>query len=133
MKASELRGEIGGTWTEEGGAWHRSAELGELPEIARQMRRAGARFATLLGYVPDGKDLVFRWYFDLDATLLGIEAVVGHGARIPSITDFYCGADWAEREARDYFDVSFSFRESTDPLVLRAEDAPGVLLEGSRP
>jgi NADH:ubiquinone oxidoreductase subunit C len=38
------------------------------------------------------------------------------------------GADWAEREARDYYAVTFSGRASTPTLMLREGDEPGVLL-----
>ena len=52
---------------------------------------------------------------------------------VPSITEIYPGADWAEREARDCFAVTFSERADTPPLMLRDGDTPGILLhsEGS--
>ena len=48
---------------------------------------------------------------------------------MPTIADIYPGADWAERETRDYFAVEFEGRESTAPLMLRDTDSPGILLE----
>jgi NADH:ubiquinone oxidoreductase subunit C len=48
---------------------------------------------------------------------------------MPTIADIYPGADWAERETRDYFAVKFEGRDSTPPLMLRDTDRPGILLE----
>ena len=48
---------------------------------------------------------------------------------MPTIADIYPGADWAERETRDYFAVEFEGRDSTPPLMLRDTDRPGILLE----
>jgi len=41
----------------------------------------------------------------------------------------------AERETRDYYAVPFEGRLSTPPLMLREEDAPGMMLspEAGRP
>jgi NADH:ubiquinone oxidoreductase subunit C len=47
---------------------------------------------------------------------------------VPSIVDIYPGADWAEREAREYYAVTFEGRVSTPPLMLREGDAVGILL-----
>jgi len=47
---------------------------------------------------------------------------------LPSIVDIYCGADWAEREAHEYYAVTFEGRASTLPLMLPEGDPPGILL-----
>ena len=88
----------------------------------------GARFATLVAR-PDGAgQLRLSWHWDLKGTLLSIETMLAAGSRVPSIVDIYPGADWAEREAREYYAVTFEGRVSTPPLMLREGDAVGILL-----
>ena len=63
-----------------------------------------------------------------EGVLLTAEALADPGQAVPSIAGTWPGADWAEREARDYYAVSFEGRDSTPPLMLREEETPGVLL-----
>jgi hypothetical protein len=111
------------------------APVGEIRSIARGMLERGARFAALVGKQTETGDLRFSWHWDLKGTLLSARSTVALKTVLPSIVDIYPGADWAEREARDYFAVSFEGRESTLPLMLREDDPPGLLLraEGERP
>jgi NADH:ubiquinone oxidoreductase subunit C len=134
MNAEELRGQVGEGWIERSGGFCHPAPTEQIPRIAQQMRDAGARFVTLVGVQSVVRTLSLCWYFDLHGSLMGIETMLADGDAAPSVADIYPGADWAEREARDYFGISFTGRETTAPLMLRAEDSPGVLLrdEGSR-
>jgi hypothetical protein len=94
------------------------------------MREGGARFSALVARQLTAGELRLSWHWDFNGTLLSAETCLAAGDPAPSITDFYPGADWAERETRDYYAVSFPERTCTPPLMLRDKDTPGVLLEG---
>ena len=128
MTAAELREGIGGSWTERADGWWRSAAPTELRDVARGMLEGGARFVALVACARPAGALRLSWHWDVRGTLLSIEATLAAGAAVPSIADVYPGADWAERETRDYYAVSFEGRATTAPLMLREGDAPGVLL-----
>jgi hypothetical protein len=97
------------------------------------MREGGARFAALVAREIKAGALHLSWHWDFQGTLLSVETELAPGVSVPSIVDIYPGADWAEREARDYFAVTFAERADTPPLMLRDGDTPGILLssEGS--
>jgi NADH-quinone oxidoreductase subunit C len=42
---------------------------------------------------------------------------------IPTISDIYHGADWHERETRDFYGIIFSGHPNLKPLLLSEEDA----------
>lgn len=122
--------------------WHKRADgewlvapLDEIRSIARSMIDRGARFAAMLVSQTETGDLRLSWHWDLKGTLFSVRSAAALNTALPSIVDIYPGADWAEREARDYYAVTFEGRESTPPLMLREGDPPGVLLrsEGGRP
>jgi hypothetical protein len=98
------------------------------------MREGGARFAALVARQAKAGTLRLSWHWDFQGTLLSVETEPRPGVSVPSIVDIYPGADWAERESRDYFAVTFAERADTPPLMLREGDTPGILLhsEGSR-
>ena len=85
---------------------------------------------------PDSQGVFgMSWHWDLKGTLLSVTTTLAAGKPAPRIVDIYIGADWAERETRDYYAVPFEGRLSTPPLMLREEDAPGMMLspEAGRP
>jgi respiratory-subunit NADH dehydrogenase subunit len=134
MTAAEARERIGGSWAERPDGFWRASAPGEVRGAARLLREAGARFAALVVSTPRPGALRLTWHFDLGGTLLTLDVAAAAGAPVPSIADVYPGADWAEREARDYYAVVFEGRAATAPLVLRAADAPGVMVgAGGRP
>jgi len=49
-------------------------------------------------------------------------ASVSNTLEIPSISDIYQGADWHERETRDFYGVNFSGHPNLKPLLLSEED-----------
>lgn len=136
MNAQEMREHSGGSWQARADGWWRQAGLDQVRSVARHMREGGARFAALT-VRPDGGSMKLSWHWDVAGILLSIEVVMDLAEAIPSVVDIWPGADWAEREARDYYAVRFSGRESTPPLMLREGDAPGVLLrtaqDGAKP
>ena len=120
MTSQEWRQRAGGNWM--------PANLGEIRSIAQSMLERGARFEAFVVTQTKAGDLRLIWYWDLKGKLFSIESQAAVNTPLPSIVDIYCGADWAEREARDYYGVTFEGRASTPPLMLRETDAPGVLL-----
>jgi hypothetical protein len=130
MNVERIRGSIGGIWTRRADGWWITMPTDQIRLAARIMREEGARFAALVArQIEDGR-LRLSWHWDFHGTLLSIAAEPAAGDLVPSIVDIYPGADWAEREARDYFAVSFPERAETPPLMLRAADTPGILLDG---
>ena len=120
MTSQEWQQRAGGNWM--------PANLNELPSIAQSMLERGARFEALVVTQTKAGDLRLIWNWDLKGKLFSVECTAAIGTPLPSIVDIYCGADWAEREARDYYGVTFEGRASTPPLMLREADQPGVLL-----
>jgi len=129
MDAVILREKIGGDWSFRGGTWWRLEAIGGIRTIARQMLEGEARFATIVATAAADGSLRVSWHWDVFGTLLSVESVLAPGGLMPTIADIYPGADWAERETRDYFAVKFEGRDSTPPLMLRDTDRPGILLE----
>ena len=118
--SQEWRQRAGGNWM--------PANLGEIRSIAQGMLERGARFEAFVVTQTKAGDLRLIWHWDLKGKLFSVESRAAVSAPLPSIVDIYCGADWAEREARDYYGVTFEGRVSTPPLMLREGDPPGVLL-----
>lgn len=120
MTSQEWRQRAGGNWM--------PANLGAIRSIAQNMLDRGARFEAFV--VTQTKESEWRliWHWDLNGKLFSVESRTAVATPLPSIVDIYCGADWAEREARDYYGVTFEGRASTAPLMLREADPPGVML-----
>ena len=115
-------------WKERPGQACVGAKLGEIRPIAQQMLDHGARFVALVVNQTKAGDLRLAWHWDLNGKLYSVESTSSLTAPLPSIVDIYCGADWAERETREYYAVSFEGRASTPALMLPESDPPGLLL-----
>jgi NADH-quinone oxidoreductase subunit C len=129
MDAVSLREKIAGDWFFRGGAWWRLEPIAGIRTIASQMLQGEARFATIVATSAADRSLRVSWHWDVFGTLLSVESLLPPGGLMPTIADIYPGADWAERETRDYFAVEFEGRDHTPPLMLRDTDRPGILLE----
>ncbi len=134
MNAAEVRETIGGTWTERPYGWKLCVPVAAIRDAALQMLRCEARFSALVAMPAEAGGLRLSWNWDVKGVLLSIETAVDWDSLVPSIADFCPGADWAERETRDYYAVSFDRRDTTAPLMLRTGDEPGMMLrpEGGR-
>jgi hypothetical protein len=93
--------------------------------MARLMLEIEARWVTLTvsPAAEGGFRLLYHW--DLDGSLLTI-AVSVPGTRAETVSDIWPAADWAEREARDYYALDFAGRGDIPTLMLRPEDDPGL-------
>ena len=129
MNAEEIRRSVGGAWAERADGFWLDVPAGRVREIAAAMRTGATRFAALVARPADG-GLRLSWHWDSAGTLLSIAVLLPAEAAAPSIVDIWPGADWAERETREYYAVSFAGRADTAPLMLREGDEPGVMLPG---
>jgi len=127
MNAEQARREVGGIWQERPDGWWLTVPANLIPKVATNMLRAEARFVTILAMQENG-GLRISWHWDVEGVLLSVAAHLSEGMLVPSIMDTYPGADWAERETRDYYAVTFEGRSDTPTLMLRDGDRPGVLL-----
>lgn len=131
MKTTHIRERIGGSWKLRPDGWWLRVGPAQVRAAATAMLEGRARFAALVARPAAGGGLRLSWHWDVAGTLLSVDAVLAAGAAAPTGADLYRGADWAEREAREYYGVEFEGRETTPPLMLREGDAPGVLLRGA--
>jgi hypothetical protein len=135
MSAAEIREQIGGSWEECSDGWWLSLPPEQIRAAAGSMLAGGARFVALVASPGSQGEFGLSWHWDLKGTLLSVTTTLVAGRPAPSIVDIYAGADWAERETRDYYAITFEGRLSTPSLMLREEDAPGMMLspEAGRP
>jgi hypothetical protein len=128
MSAAEIRNQIGGSWAERDDGWWLPLPPEQVCAAARTMLAGGARFVALVASPGSQGEFGLSWHWDLKGTLLSVTTTLAAGRPAPSIADIYVGADWAERETRDYYAITFAGRDATPTLMLRAEDAPGMML-----
>jgi len=122
------RTQLGGPWRQRRDGFELAVRPDALPGAAEHMLAAGARFVALVATPDADGELAMSWHWDVEGTLLSLHTTLARGEAAPSIARVYPGADWAERETRDYYAVTFDGRTDTAPLMLRAGDAPGILL-----
>jgi NADH:ubiquinone oxidoreductase subunit C len=131
MTAEETRMEIGGSWMERADGWWLSVPAASIQKIAHTMLKAEARFVTIVALSEPANAMQLSWHWDMGGTLLSVVSLLVEGVSVPSIVDIYPGADWAERETRDYYAVTFEGRKDTPTLMLRTGDKPGNFLRTS--
>jgi hypothetical protein len=131
MTAEETRMEIGGSWMERADGWWLSVPAASIQKIAYTMLKAEARFVTIVALSEPANAMQLSWHWDMGGTLLSVVSLLVEGVSVPSIVDIYPGADWAERETRDYYAVTFEGRKDTPTLMLRTGDKPGNFLRTS--
>jgi len=112
-------------WEQEGACRRLVAPGLNVRQMAEYMLKLSARFVTITARPAPGGECRLDYHWDLDGQLLTFVTATHEGS-IATISAICPGADWVEREVRDYFAVDFLGRESTDPLMLRPQDAPGV-------
>jgi len=135
MSAAEILEQMGGSWEERSDGWWLPLPPEQIHAAAVTMLAGDARFVALVVSPGSQGEFALSWHWDLKGTLLSVTTTLAAARPAPSIVDIYVGADWAERETRDYYAVPFDGRLSTTSLMLREEDAPGMMLspEAGRP
>ncbi|MHB9863589.1 NADH-quinone oxidoreductase subunit C [Streptomyces sp. YIM S03343] len=109
-----------------GGYWATWPDL-DVRAMARIMREHVVRLVTITATPGDGDALRIIYTWDADGELVNLSTTVTSG-HVPSISDIVPGADWAEREIRDYYGPEFDGRDTTPPLMLREGDPPGLFV-----
>lgn len=121
---------ISSDWREERGSWWLAAPGLDVRRLAQTMLAQGARFVTITAIEQPHGEFRMDYHWDLDGTLLTF-VLATQTNKIASIADLCLAADWVEREIHDYFAITFTGR-TTEPLMLRAEDKPGINLHPGR-
>jgi len=130
LQAISLTLGVSSDWREEHGSWWLAAPGLDARALAQVMLTQQARFVTITA-VEQHEGFRMDYHWDLDGTLLTF-ILATESNRIASIADLCLAADWAEREIHDYFAITFAGRTS-EPLMLRADDKPGINLRPGRP
>jgi hypothetical protein len=119
---------LGADWRWDKGSWWRDAgDAFDLRDYTGCMLAARARFVAITATELENKEIRLDYQWDLDGQLLSLTTATIQQT-IPSIVDLCPAADWVERETREYFAVVFTGRETTDPLMMRANSEPGLHL-----
>jgi hypothetical protein len=106
-----------------GGCWVRDGLI-DVRAMAGLMVRNGIRLMTITArpWPEGGFRLIYHW--DTGPEVLNVCTTVTGG--LPTIADLVPGADWAEREIHDYYDLEFRGRGATPTLMLLESDPPGL-------
>lgn len=128
MSTNSILNAVQADWTVTPTGWVTVIAPQQIRSVATAMFENRLRFVSLV-CMPHG-DHAFRvcWHWDLTGNLYSVEAILPAGQSLPTIADIYPGADWAERETREYYAISFMGRQTTDALMLDENDAPGIML-----
>ncbi len=98
-------------------------ESGQLRDLAALLLDSGFYLGFLSGlHVRPAIEVTYQFaHHDFPCRLMARVAVNADGT-LPTIADIYKGADWHEREVRDFFGVVFAGHPNLVPLLL-PEDA----------
>jgi NADH-quinone oxidoreductase subunit C len=91
-----------------------------LPEAAARLDEAGY-FLEDLSVVDTSEGFLVVYHFDHFETpgRVALRVLVPHERPVvPSISGFFSGADWHERECRDFFGITFTGHPNLIPLLL---------------
>jgi NADH-quinone oxidoreductase subunit C len=98
-------------------------EAGRLREFAKTMLEQ-EMFLVFVGglHVDPAIEIIYQFAsYDRPCRLVLRVAVDSNNA-IPTISDIYQGANWHERETRDFYGVNFIDHPNLIPLILAEED-----------
>lgn len=99
-----------------------SLEGAKLPELANFMLKQGFYLVDLMAvHVTPEIEVVYQFaHFETRCRVMARAFVVNN--EIPTISDIYQGANWHERETRDFHGVVFTNHPNLEPLILAEED-----------
>ncbi|MBN2233320.1 MAG: NADH-quinone oxidoreductase subunit C [Deltaproteobacteria bacterium] len=98
-------------------------ENGRVRDFARIMHDQGyfIGFVTAVHVAPAIEVRYQFAHFDRQSRVMGFTTVDAAGA-VPTIADIFPGANWHERETRDFYGVVFTGHPNLEPLILPEED-----------
>ncbi len=96
-------------------------------EMAKIMRSAGSRLITITAIHENTGNTHLAYHWDLAGEIFTWVCSAEDNIFV-SICEVCPGADWVEREIRDYYAVTFLGQSEHNPLMLRAHDPAGVFL-----
>jgi NADH-quinone oxidoreductase subunit C len=96
----------------------------KIPELAAFMLDEGFYLVDLMAvHVSPAIEVVYQFaYFGGSRCRVMVRAGVDSKNEIPTISDIYQGANWHERETRDFHGVVFTNHPNLEPLILAEED-----------
>ena len=97
----------------------------DVRAMADHMLASGARLITLTAMLDSAEGVRVMYHWDIDGDVVTV-STTATGGKIPTISDILPGADWVEREIRDYYALEFEGRAETPTLMLREGDEPGL-------
>lgn len=99
-----------------------SLEGAKLPELASFMLKQGFYLVDLMAvHVTPAIEVVYQFaHYETRCRVLARAFVENN--ELPTISDVYQGANWHEREARDFHGVVFTGHPNLEPLILAEED-----------
>lgn len=105
--------------------WHADIRVqrDRLPDCARLLlnHEFYLCFLTAVDVSPE-IELIYQFaHFDAPCRIV-VRASAGADKTVPSIAAVYQGADWHEREAYDFFGLTFTGHPHLKPLILSRED-----------
>jgi NADH-quinone oxidoreductase subunit C len=110
-----------------GCVWLAVLEPSELPKAAQNFLNAGFHLEDICGFdVAEGACAVYHFDLFESSGRVAVIALAPHNAPVfPSIAGIYQGAEWHERETRDFFGYNFEGNPNFVPLLL-ADDMAQV-------
>lgn len=106
--------------------WLKAANL---PRAAKTLYAEGWHIEDLSA-LDFEEGILVEYHFDrMSPTGRIVLKVMAEGGKVPSIADIFQGANWHEREVRDFHAVDFTGHPNLWPLLLPVDLEPGVLLK----
>ena len=95
----------------------------KLPDFAAMMHKEGFYLVDLMAvHVKPAIEVVYQFAHVETRCRVLARAFVDAKNEIPTISDIFQGANWHERETRDFHGVVFTDHPNLEPLILAEED-----------
>lgn len=105
--------------------WHIMAltEPERIVEAARLLfaEEFSLSFVTA-AHVSQGFEIIYQFFRWDDGLRVELRVSVSSGREVPSLSSFYQGAAWHEREICDFFGLGFSGHPGLKPLILTRQE-----------
>ncbi len=98
-------------------------EGAKVAEVAEIMLKEGFYLVDLMAvHVQPAIEVVYQYAFFEKRCRVMVRAFVDDNNEIPTISTIFQGANWHERETRDFHGVVFVGHPNLEPLILAEED-----------